>query len=395
MAKVALKEAEALKPVVLYFEDDAQTSNMIRGFLDIEGYEVIHYPSLPDNYAEVLSQAVTYNPVMVILDINMPGIDGYQICETLRSGILSEHTPIVFTSGLMDESDILRAYESGGDDYITKPLKLSELRVKLSQQLKRQKEKEGISERLDMAQKMAFKAMTSSSELGAVLQFNERCIQISDRKNLARALIEACKGFSLQSSVYIEGSEGFYLNEQEQGNLLEQKTMEILRSKPRVYSWDSRTILNFKGISLLVKNMPIHDEERYGEIKDLICLLMNGVEARLHAIAVEERERAQQTTIQKAAESVGEIVLQMEQSKLDLAYRFEKIIESMEDNVSADILQFNLLQDEEKVLLDHISLAMTDARKIFDQSAKNEKEYRDQLGAFLSRLNGQTVAHSI
>lgn len=374
------------KSTVLYFEDDEQTSNLVCEYLENKGYQIIHFEALPDNYSDALTQAAAYQPVIVILDINMPGKDGYEICQILRDSYIDSSVPVIFTSGLMEASDILKAYESGGDDYLTKPVKLSELSVKVSQHLKLKEEVKGATQQLEMANKMAFKAMTASSELGSIMHFNERCIQAKDYESLTKELLEICAQFDLKVSVLIPEQDNYHISNSGNANVLELKTMEILRNKERVYSWDTRTIFNFHGVSLLVRNMPVDDDERYGEIKDLVCLMLNGAESRLKALKIEAREQEQRLRIQKVAESISEMVLDMEQQKLDLSFGFEKIIEVMEQNVSADILQFNLLQNEEQVLMNHIDAAMKQARYIFDRSAENEKHYKNHLSQLLEQI---------
>lgn len=82
-------------------------------------------------------------PDLIVLDINMPEMDGYQVCRTLKSSALLKDIPVIFLSALSDTSDKVRAFQSGGADYVTKPFQLEEIQARISTHLtRRQLERE-------------------------------------------------------------------------------------------------------------------------------------------------------------------------------------------------------------------------------------------------------------
>ncbi len=72
---------------------------------------------------------------LVLLDVMMPGMDGYQVCQKIRSDPLKKHIPIIFLSARTETEDIVRGFEMGGTDYVTKPFKAPELLARIKTQV--------------------------------------------------------------------------------------------------------------------------------------------------------------------------------------------------------------------------------------------------------------------
>jgi DNA-binding response OmpR family regulator len=84
---------------------------------------------------KALEIAASFEPNLVLLDVMMPGLDGYETCRRMRSDQLLSATRIIMVSAKAMESDIRRGYEAGAHDYIPKPFKSSELRARVRAQL--------------------------------------------------------------------------------------------------------------------------------------------------------------------------------------------------------------------------------------------------------------------
>ncbi|NIB43454.1 response regulator [Pseudomaricurvus alkylphenolicus] len=373
-------------PLIWYFEDDCQTAELIRHYVGSIGYQVIHFSEFDQNMMADLQEKGLSVPELVLIDINLPGLDGYQVCEMLKQEVLGPSVPFIFVSGLMERDDILKAYEVGACDYLTKPIKLSELSAKIEKCINSGKEISDLKGQLDAARNMAFQAMTTSSELGSILQFHELCMGVSDKETLARHLLEFCETFSLSCSVLFTGGKTLYFPVSGVKNELERQALELLRAESRIFCWGKRVVFNYQNLSLLVKNMPIEDQVRFGELKDLLCLVLNGVQARLKSMETEGKEEEQRERINSAAANLGQLVVNMEERKVDLSSLFNRVISNMENKVAGDILQFSLLEREEHIIMNHIQSALREATDIFDCSSQHEQQYKLQLTELLQEL---------
>jgi len=118
---------------ILIVEDDPNTSEMLSAYFSSLGYQVSHAAWGQD----ALKIATEKLPDLIVLDIHLPDIDGYEVCSRLRSQRRTEHTPIIFLTERRERMDRLTGLELGAVDYITKPFDVQELRYRVSNILRR------------------------------------------------------------------------------------------------------------------------------------------------------------------------------------------------------------------------------------------------------------------
>jgi len=116
------------KPVVrprvaVVAEDEPPVQALIRTCLEMDGWEV----HTADDGAEAVELVTVHDPVLVVLDIMMPGTDGRTACERIRANDEGDERVIVMLTALNEEGDIIEGVMSGADDYITKPFEADEL----------------------------------------------------------------------------------------------------------------------------------------------------------------------------------------------------------------------------------------------------------------------------
>jgi DNA-binding response OmpR family regulator len=122
-----------IKPKILIIEDDLDVAEMLNAYFRVQGYEVFTV-----NWGEDgVRSCQTVHPDLVILDIRLPDIDGYEVARRLRSDRRTADVPIIFLTEKRDRSDRLQGLEIGADDYITKPFDVQELRLRVRNALKR------------------------------------------------------------------------------------------------------------------------------------------------------------------------------------------------------------------------------------------------------------------
>jgi DNA-binding response OmpR family regulator len=118
---------------ILIIEDDLDVAEMLNSYFRIQGYDV-----LTVNWGEDgLNAAETSRPDLIILDIRLPDIDGFEVAQKLRANRNTREIPILFLTEKRERKDRLHGLEVGGDDYITKPFDIQELRLRVRNALSR------------------------------------------------------------------------------------------------------------------------------------------------------------------------------------------------------------------------------------------------------------------
>lgn len=127
------------KKKILIVDDEVQIVNVITRLLSEAGYEV----RKASGGKEAIEKIAEEQPDLVLLDINMPDMDGFEICRKLRSDPANDSLPIIMLTGKEEPSNIVRALEAGADDYVFKPSGKEELFKKIKSSLS-QAEKEEL-----------------------------------------------------------------------------------------------------------------------------------------------------------------------------------------------------------------------------------------------------------
>ena len=115
---------------ILIVDDDTELLKMLKSYFEIRRYVVI----TAENGADGLKQA-QQGPDIILLDVNMPQIDGIELCRMIRDKVVC---PILFLTAKVEEQDRVNGLLSGGDDYILKPFSLKELEARIGAHLKRE-----------------------------------------------------------------------------------------------------------------------------------------------------------------------------------------------------------------------------------------------------------------
>lgn len=113
------------KARLLIVEDDVDISNMLRIYFTSQGYDV----DVTLRGRDALEKTRHVMPHLIVLDIMLPDIDGYEVCRTLRLSTRTSHIPVIFLTQRDERSDRLQGLELGADNYITKPFDIEELKL--------------------------------------------------------------------------------------------------------------------------------------------------------------------------------------------------------------------------------------------------------------------------
>jgi sigma-B regulation protein RsbU (phosphoserine phosphatase) len=127
-------------PVILCIDDNPKNMKILNGFLERDGYEILGAASGEEAFA-LLQQR---KPDLILLDIMMPVLDGFQVCVRLKQDESTKDIPVIFITAKSEPEDVVRGFELGAVDYITKPFNGAELlaRVKTHVALKKARDRE-------------------------------------------------------------------------------------------------------------------------------------------------------------------------------------------------------------------------------------------------------------
>lgn len=125
------EDLEQSKPVVLLVDDQPRNLQLLGNALFKNGYDV----ALATSGQEALEQIVASPPDLVLLDVMMPGMSGFDVCRKLREEEIAPDVEVIFVTARSQKEDILEGFAVGGVDYITKPVQIPELLARVQSQI--------------------------------------------------------------------------------------------------------------------------------------------------------------------------------------------------------------------------------------------------------------------
>jgi PleD family two-component response regulator len=129
------------KARLLLVEDDIDISNMLKIYFSSQGYDV----ETALRGSDALEKTRQSMPHLIVLDIMLPDINGYEVCRMLRTTTRTSHIPVIFLTQKDERSDRLQGLELGADDYITKPFDIEELKLRVANAIARS-ERESLTD---------------------------------------------------------------------------------------------------------------------------------------------------------------------------------------------------------------------------------------------------------
>ena len=340
--------------------DDEPTNQLVIDEILEDDYEV----KLVYSGEECLENVKEFSPDLILLDINMPGINGYETCERLKSDDKTRTIPVIILSALSTTEEKLKGYEVGASDYIPKPFDHDELLIKIEKGLSDHasyvdsvpeeqsedddKENEKLLNELQSSRTIAMDAMRYTSDLGAIVKFYEESAQCKDFESLISTVFVTTNELGLNASIQIrDGSDIFNKSSNGEMSAMESSVIEISKDKGRFFDFKARTIMNYKHSSILIKNMPLKDEKKYGIMKDILGALGNGAEERVRTIIL---ERTMLSNREQVISLIQETFKNINTKYLERSRQSIELLESMVNEVIQTIEAMDLLSYQEEQL---------------------------------------------
>ena len=312
---------------------------------------------------------------LILLDVRMPNMDGYDVCKKIRAQNSTKHIPVIFLSAYAMISDKLKGYEVGGDDYLTKPCELEEVLAKVKRNIFIDTSNK---ESLCNARDMAMVAMTNISEIGLVQQFYEKSFTCESIQELANEVINTCQAFGLSCCLQISMTLDTFRASSAGGECtpLEIDVMELMRGAERILHFGKRTAFNFEIMTLLIKNMPRDDDAKCGRLNDHLASLLNGAEARVANIDVEQQQKkAIMSELRLTLDNVNTAIKEMESGIRNREKQTTNIIALLLDKMNEGFSKLALTESQEEFFIDLVNAHMDKVIELHASDAKIERDF--------------------
>ncbi len=229
-------------------------------------------------------------PDILLLGIDTDGINAFELCQAIKAMDSNDQSSIVFLSQQNSLEEYLRAYEVGGDDYITKPILNAELKVKINAIERFQLDKKALIEKATQSHQETIAWMREAHKFGLVVEFLKQSFSSEDLTQLATLLFDTFEKLGLDCRVLIRTPDKTISlrGGAEKCSPIEERVLAALSPQGKIYQFKERAIFNEKHVSVLVLNMDQANEAKYCHVVDIVSVLIGGLESRVQDILYQD-----------------------------------------------------------------------------------------------------------
>ena len=360
--------------------DDMADNRLLLDALLSDKYTI----QLAESGQQCLDMVSEKKPDLILLDLVMPVMDGFEVCAKLKDNYDTQNIPVIFITSSTCDDEKLKAYELGADDFINKPFNHDELTAKISKTLSGVASINEAKELANAAQQAALIAMTNSSELGMIIKFMESAGESESFEELAAQLDEVTQGFGLVCCFHFEFND-YSLNI---GNgcvdgSLEARMIAEARKVGGIIGHGKRMFFNQKYVSMLVKNMPVDDDDKCGRYKDNLAVLLSSANGIAKTLGVEQSMMQQRRQLIK---TTFDSTYERTQHVMGLVNLLESntvhVVQDIRSTFEEALFSLALTEDQENYLMGIFDAGMEKMETVKETATEVETAMKTVVAAF-------------
>lgn len=257
------------------------------------------------------------------------------------------------------------------------------------------KTKADLLVRANRANEMAFSAMANTADLGACLQFFMKSVECEDFPSLGKLFFETMNHFHIDCVLQIRSDFGL-VNLAPKGapGEFEVLLLSHLKDRGRFFDHKQRTIVNYESISLLIKDMPVDDPVKYGQIKDNILTVVEAVDMKTRELDNFQALANEKELMKRIVQRVQTMVKGVDESFNKVIKDIAGVVETMVQSTEEIIPQLMMSEEQESSIEAIMQRGITDTQRVFSDGLKVDEGFRDFLEE-LGRVTAQTsISHA-
>lgn len=354
---------------VFVVDDDPMILDIMRSILEPE-CQVATFAS-----AEDCAQTLTREkPDFFLLDISLPGMDGYSLCHQIKADPALRNIPVTFVSGHDTIEERIKGYDAGGEDFIVKPFEPEELLRKLKVAQNMLLNQRSLAEQIADAEMLSSLVMASMDETGILLQFMSKLIAMESPDEVAAGLLELMQRYHLDGVVQTRtGQKVLTLSASGKNLPLEVSVIEHVRDQGRIFEFRRRSVHNFERVTLMVNNLPIEDPDFCGRLRDHLSVAAQGVDSRLKALHTEEVNRRIQAGILSALENVGNSIMELRDTHQRNTEASAELVTDLQETLLNSFYRLGLTDNQEKFLQNMVGDFMTRMIDLLNRGSETQE----------------------
>lgn len=313
----------------------------------------------------------------IVLDQSkLPSTDHSRCQALLDTQGLDEDMPILVVSPENDLEDKLALYEMGFDDYLCGQSSPKEICARIGKAIIHRVASEQLRDRLDLANQTARSVMSDNSDLGLNIRFLLGVHHCDNLDQLGQLFFSSIDHYGIACSLQMRSS--YQVKNMDANGMardLESQLLLQLQDEGRYVDFGRRSIVNYGRASLLIRNMPLDDERRYGAIKDNTFALVQGIDARIRALDEHHKLQEEKASLRKLSEDVKQVMETLDDSYQQVMRDIVSAVEDMSEKIQSRIPGLILSEEQETFFEAVADECVSKANGVFNEGLKVDEVF--------------------
>jgi CheY-like chemotaxis protein len=367
---------------VFVVDDDKTTEIMVESMLD-PGVIVEYFPSA----VACLSRLSGGFPDVFLLDVEMPGINGYELCRRIKATPKGAHVPVIFLSGHDRLEDVLAGYDAGAEDYVIKPFEHIVLQRKIDNLMRIVRDKIDAQAQAKAAEKIVDIFSASLNDNAILIEYLRSLNECSEFYDVVASTMSVLDTYHLEGAIQIRMRhvENTFSHAGENWPI-EIAVMNHVRSMGDVFEFNSRAVFNFGHISILITNMPLTDSELCGRIRDNLAIVAESADVKLSAIQSGADKQLLRAEIADLLDGLSKTVDSYGHHYNEARYTASLHTSSLADRLLATLAHMSMSTKEENDIVSLVKAGSENLIDLFDfagETSTKLTDLRSRLGNLL------------
>jgi len=358
---------------VLIVDDDPIVAGMLGVLLKKSGFEVTQLES----GESCLERINDIKPDVLFLDIEMPGMDGYETCYQLRARADTHGLMIIFLSAKDDLDSRLASFDVGADDFVAKPFIPEEVLRKVSVAVRlRAERKKYLLENVQAKSNISM-VLSSLEETNIVLRFTRSSLGCRSLQSLASMVVNSLNEYGLTSHVQIRSHFGpFTMTPEGPASPLESSVIEMSKMQGRIFQFKRRMIVNYDSISILIIDMPIADVEETGRIRDYVAMICESAELAVDNIIMRLDANSRADELRELVEATRVALAKLQTVHQVLQSDTRIGLDRMVNTLEGMYISLGLLDRQEFTISEVVRSAVSGVMDLLDQGSTADEDFK-------------------
>lgn len=314
--------------------------------------------------------------------------------DALKSPVSGKRV-IVYVPDALNDADLECGFKAGLLDAIEDNGNGSALVARLQHDHHLYTQQQDLMLRATRANEMAFSAMANTADLGACLQFFMKSVECNTFKELGKLFFETMNHFNIDCVLQIRSDFGTVnLVPKGEPNPLEVTLLSHLKNQGRFWDHNQRTFVNYESISLLIKNMPVEDPIKYGQIKDNILTVVEAVDMKTRELDNFQALCNEKELMKRMVQKVQTMMSGIDESFGKVIKDIASVVENMVGSTEEMIPQLMMNEEQEAVIEAIMKKGIDDTQRIFGDGLRVDEGFRDFLEEIAGVMSQTHISHA-